>query len=592
MITIKMAIWSIKTLYKIDKLNSIVYLITSLITGFKGVLNTYILSKIIDKAVSVATSAGNIREVVPLLLYLFIANLILTFIRYAFRISAISINIKTSGFMRRLLYKKLDRLGIQTLEDPAVNNMLHRSNENISMVLNFYTQVIDGFSYATQSIGTFLIAVKLVPAVIPFLLIQMIPRYYIDKKYRKQVWDLEYNNTEGKRKAQACASDLSGASSLQEIFINDAHNFLDSRYTNFWLWWSKVSIDIRKNWFAYNNMLSLIADTTVYAAYYYLFSQVIAKTITIGTALFYVRNVETLQDSMASLINVVNNITESSLRLKDTYDLFQMEEDKNKGTKEMAKLSTGPKIELHNLSFKYPSGDNKAIDDLTLTIKAGEKIAIVGHNGAGKTTLVKLINKQYRPTSGSIIVNDINLDDLLAESWYKNVGVLFQEFSTYPQLSVKENIIIGDPNREDTEYEVIEAAKNADAYDFIMSYPNRFDQVLNEKFKGGIRPSTGQWQKIAIARFFYRNAPLVIFDEPTAAIDAISEYNIFNKIYEFFKGKTVIIISHRFSTVRNADRILVMEQGKIVEDGTHESLLQLDGYYAKSFKLQAEGYSK
>jgi ATP-binding cassette subfamily B protein len=160
----------------------------------------------------------------------------------------------------------------------------------------------------------------------------------------------------------------------------------------------------------------------------------------------------------------------------------------------------------------------------------------------------------------------------------------------HPQLTVKENIVIGNTDKEVTEEEIYNALGSADAVKFVQEYPKVLDQTLSERYKGGIRPSTGQWQKIAIARFFYRNAPLVIFDEPTASIDPVSEYNIFNKIYDFFAKKTVIIISHRFSTVRNADRIIVLDEGKIVEEGTHAELMKNNGPYAKAFLLQAEGY--
>jgi ABC-type multidrug transport system fused ATPase/permease subunit len=246
---------------------------------------------------------------------------------------------------------------------------------------------------------------------------------------------------------------------------------------------------------------------------------------------------------------------------------------------------------MKNIHFSYPNSDKVVFKDFSLNIKSGEKVAIVGHNGAGKTTLVKLLCRIYQPTSGSIEINGQNLHGLKIDSWYKNIGVLFQEFNTYPQLTVKENIWIGNSSEPMDEVAVHLAAKSADALPFIEEYPNKFDQILSEKFKGGIRPSTGQWQKLAIARFFYRNAPLVIFDEPTASIDAISEYNIFNKIYSFFKDKTVIIISHRFSTVRNADRIIVLEHGEIIEEGTHNFLMSNNGYYAKAFNLQARGYS-
>ena len=209
---------------------------------------------------------------------------------------------------------------------------------------------------------------------------------------------------------------------------------------------------------------------------------------------------------------------------------------------------------------------------------------------SGKTTLIKLISKIYNNYDGEILINNIDLKKVTKDSYYKNLGVLFQEFNTYPQLSVEENIIIGDTNKKQQDESIKDAAKKADATSFINDYEKKFKQLLMPNIKNGIRPSWGQWQKIAIARFFYRDAPLVIFDEPTAAIDAVSEYKIFNRIYKFFKGKTVILISHRFSTVRNADKIIVLDKGKIAEVGNHDELIKNNGVYAHSFNLQAEGY--
>ncbi len=261
------------------------------------------------------------------------------------------------------------------------------------------------------------------------------------------------------------------------------------------------------------------------------------------------------------------------------------------GSIEMPRVTTGPYVLFRNVCFKYPNSEKTVINNINLHIKPGEKVAIVGANGAGKTTLVKLLTRFYQTTSGEVLVNGMNVNDIKISTLYKNTGVLFQDYNNYPQLTVKENIYIGRSDEPIDEIAIRLAAQHADALNFIEEYPNKFDQILSEKYKGGIRPSTGQWQKLAIARFFYRNAPLVIFDEPTASIDAVSEYNIFNRIYEFFENKTVIIISHRFSTVRNADRIVVMDKGIIIEEGTHEYLMSINGKYAEAFILQAKGYS-
>jgi ATP-binding cassette subfamily B protein len=378
---------------------------------------------------------------------------------------------------------------------------------------------------------------------------------------------------------------------LQEIFINKSFKYLDKKFIEFYDWYNDARIEIRKKWYANTHIFGFLSDLSVFYGMVQIISSFIKGLISVGSIYFQINILRSFQQNISSSFSWFNNTFEFALKLKNIYELDQAKPDFEDGTIKMEKLDYGPSIEINNLSFKYPRTDIFVLDDINIQIKPGEKIAIVGHNGAGKTTLVKLLCGMYRPTKGIILANDIDLNDLKSDTWYQNMGVLFQDFNTHSQLTVKENIIMGDPNRKVDMDEVIHAAKSADALEFIDDYPGGFDQILSERLKGGIRPSTGQWQKIAIARFFYRNAPLVIFDEPTAAIDAISEYNIFNKIYKFFKGKTVIIISHRFSTVRNADRIIVIKKGKIIEEGAHKELMDEGGYYAKSFRLQAVGYS-
>jgi len=253
-------------------------------------------------------------------------------------------------------------------------------------------------------------------------------------------------------------------------------------------------------------------------------------------------------------------------------------------------LKTGPGIKFSSVSFRYPNTTKNVLTDIDIDIKPGEKIAIVGNNGAGKTTLVKLICRYYQTTTGEILINDNRLNDLKIDSWYQNIGVLFQDYNLFEHLTPSESIRIGRYRHNFDPKEISTAAKMAEAHDFISTLPEGYQTILSERYKGGVRPSTGQAQKIVIARFFYRNAPLAIFDEPTASIDALAEKKIFDRIYQFFTGKTVILISHRFSTVRNADRIIVLDQGRIAEQGSHTQLMKQKGIYAHSFQLQAAGY--
>jgi ATP-binding cassette subfamily B protein len=311
--------------------------------------------------------------------------------------------------------------------------------------------------------------------------------------------------------------------------------------------------------------------------------------ITLGMLVFILSSLLQLSLVLSSVLMQTSAIYDRLFRLDDLMDIIDYKSTYTDGNN-ILKLSSPPTISLQNVDFSYANG-SRIFDDLTLVISPGEKIAIVGENGAGKTTLVKLLLRLYDPQTGHIMINDTDIKDITINSWYDAVGVLLQEFNTYPQFTVKENVQTGDITRPLTETALKRALEQAEAYDFVAKYPKSTEQILSEKYRQGIKPSTGQWQRLAIARFMYRESEVVIFDEPTASIDAVAESKIFDNIFKRFADKTVIIISHRFSTVRNADRIVVLDKGKIVEDGTHKELIQLNGKYAYSFNLQAKGYT-
>ena len=247
-------------------------------------------------------------------------------------------------------------------------------------------------------------------------------------------------------------------------------------------------------------------------------------------------------------------------------------------------LVNPPEIEFKNVSFSYPNSKKKVIKNLNLKVHSGENVALVGRNGAGKTTIVKLLCRFYDVTSGEILINGTNIKDVDLKDWYGYLGTLFQEFIKY-DFTVKENICLGATNNFD-EKRMLQAAKQSGADSFIKDLPNKYDQLLGKQFEGGVDLSIGQWQKIAIARAFYESAPVLILDEPTSAIDSLAEEQIFATIKEESKDKTVIIISHRFATVKKADYIYVIDEGVIKEQGTHVQLDALGGLYKQMYTAQ------
>lgn len=248
-----------------------------------------------------------------------------------------------------------------------------------------------------------------------------------------------------------------------------------------------------------------------------------------------------------------------------------------------------PSIVFDDVSFTYPGQEQPVFEHLNLEIEAGEHVALVGENGAGKSTLIKLLLRFYVPTSGRILVDGRDVQSVNIESWYAQLATLFQDFNQYP-LSIRENIEIGRSGQKTDARLLKKAAAFGSVDEMVKGYEHGWDTVLDSSFSKGVEPSGGQWQRVALARAFYRNANMIILDEPTSAIDAKAEYDIFNNIFDHYQHKTALIVSHRFSTVRRADRIVVLDKGTILEQGSHKELMARNGLYHELFSKQAEGY--
>jgi ATP-binding cassette subfamily B protein len=244
-------------------------------------------------------------------------------------------------------------------------------------------------------------------------------------------------------------------------------------------------------------------------------------------------------------------------------------------------------FEFRNVSFSYPGTARLVLKDLNLRIAAGERIAIVGENGQGKTTLVKLMTRLYDPTGGQILLDGVDLRDYDIEDLHREIGVIFQDFMRY-DMTARENIAVGNLSRHERGIRL--AAHKSGALEIVSRFPDGFDQMLGRRFEDGVDLSGGEWQKFAMARAYIRDAQILILDEPTAALDAIAEYEVFQHFAELTSGKIAVLISHRFSTVRMSDRIVVLEGGTIREEGTHQQLVACGGRYASMFELQAASY--
>jgi ATP-binding cassette subfamily B protein len=312
--------------------------------------------------------------------------------------------------------------------------------------------------------------------------------------------------------------------------------------------------------------------------------------ITLGLLTFYTGALDQFSSALTNLFRNLSDYYEDGLYLADLAAYYDLPTMVKPGAQTVKADGKPPHIAFRDVTFIYPNTTQPVLKHFNLVIEPGAHIALVGANGAGKSTIIKLLCRFYDVTEGCILINGVDMRDLDFESWYRQIGVLFQDFIQYGQFSARTNIELGDVEGMGDAAQVEQAIFKADAEAFLNGYTQGLETVLDKSFDGGTNPSVGQWQRIALARAFFRDAPVLVLDEPTSAIDALAEYEIFERLYNFSAEKTLIIISHRFSTVRNADTIYVVDDGQIVEAGSHEALLKLNGQYAKAFEAQAQGY--
>ncbi len=376
----------------------------------------------------------------------------------------------------------------------------------------------------------------------------------------------------------------------KELKLFGLSKFLTDRFTRLSDEVYEENVALSKRKLIAGGFLSIIGSLGYYSAYVYVIWRTVMGALSIGSLYFLAGAILQASANIQQIFSTLSGVADQALFLTDLLAFFEMQPTiRSKPNALPAPRPIQRGFEFRNVSFAYPGSERRILNNLDFTLHPGERVALIGENGQGKTTVVKLITRLYDPTEGQILLDGIDLREYSLEDLYREIGVIFQDFMRY-EMTARENVAVGRIEEIDNMGEIVAASHKSLADEVVAKLPGGYDQMLGRRFETGVDLSGGEWQKLALARAYLRDAQLLILDEPTAALDARSEYEVFERFAELTGGKMALFISHRFSTVRMADRIVVLSEGQIVEDGTHERLMALGGQYAGMFELQAASY--
>ena len=486
--------------------------------------------------------------------------------------------------------KHAAELDLMAFEDPVFYDRLERARvqatDRLGMIQSIGRLVQQVITAASLSVSILVFS----PWLLLLLIAGILPAFLGESHFAFLGYAKNFRQTPVRRELDYLRVLGGSREAAKELKLFGLKDFLIGRFTSLSDQIYRENVDLARRRLIAGSFLSMIGTAGYYSAYVYVIWRTVTGSLSIGTLTFLTGAIVQASGNIQQIFSSLSSIADQALFLTDLLAFFEMQPTIR--SKPHALPAPRPIVrgfEFRNVSFRYPGTSRLVLNSLDFHLRAGERVALIGKNGEGKTTVVKLMTRLYDPLEGQVQLDGVDLREYNLEDLYREIGVIFQDFMRY-EMTARENIAVGRIDEINNLPLLKTAADKSMADEVIERLPRDYEQMLGRRFESGVDLSGGEWQKIALARAYLRDAQILILDEPTAALDARSEFEVFQRFAELTAGKSALFISHRFSTVRMADRIVVLENGRIAEDGNHKTLLNLGGRYAEMFEMQAASY--
>jgi len=571
-----------------------VHLSLIVVRGVLPLLQLYLIKLIIDEVSAGIASSDKVAAISSVVTVIVLAGIV-------YLISALLDSVASyvkqahtlavTDHLHDLIHKKSIEADLAYYEDSQYFDNLHRAQQEAyyrpQYLMNSLQELFQS-GITVLAISGLLFTLHWVVMLVLF--VAVLPGIFVRLKYSGETYRWQRSRTTTERLARYFSWMMTVYDYAKEIRLFELGSQFFNRFRDLRITLRGERLQIARRRSISDMITQGVGALAVFGSYTFIAIRAVHGAITIGDLVMYF---QAFQRGMSSIRNVLGGMAglyENNLFLSNLYEFLDLEPKvvERLDAKPIPRpLQTG--FFLRNVGFRYPGSDKKALDDINMTIPTGEIVALVGENGSGKTTLIKLLCRLYDTTEGIIYLDDENINHYKQSDLFREISVLFQDYSHY-QLTARENIWLGNTHMPAEQESIEKAAKQAGVDDTLKQLPQGYETILGKWFEGGVELSIGEWQKVALARAFLRDSQIIVLDEPTSSMDAKTEFEVFEGFRKILKNRSAIIISHRFSTVRNADKIYVFEKGKIVESGSHNELIELNRKYAKMYAVQARYY--